>query len=70
MYIRVTVQAAAGDHAVLARSGRTLESLKSRVNRAGMLCGIMAALAEARRSRGQELKMIASMGCVARQAIL
>jgi hypothetical protein len=70
MNLGVAVQASPGKHAVLARSGRSLESLKFRVDSTRMLGPIVAGLTELRYFALQEFGMIAAVGGVAAQAVL
>jgi hypothetical protein len=65
----MAIHAGTGEHAVLARSRRALESLKARVHGARMPADIVAIPANLRYPAGQELGMIAPMGGVAIEAV-
>jgi hypothetical protein len=65
----MTVQTGAGEHTVLARCCCSLKGFEVGVNVAGVLRGVMAFLAEKRRPRSQELRMVAAMGYMAGQTI-
>ena len=66
----MTVETAAGKHTILARCCCSLKGFEAGVNVARVLGGIVAFLAEKRRPRGQELRMVAAMGYMAGQTIL
>ena len=66
----MAVQTGAGKHTILSRCCCSLKGFEVGVNVAGVLGGIMAFLAEKRRPRGQELRMVAAMGHMAGQTIL
>ena len=66
----MTVETAAGKHTILARCCCSLKGFEVGVNVAGVLGSIVAFLAEKRRPRGQELRMVAAMGHMAGQTIL
>lgn len=66
----MTVQTGAGKHTILSRYCCSFKGFEVGVNAARVLGGIMAFLAEKRRPRCQELRMIAAMGYMAGQTIL
>jgi hypothetical protein len=70
MDIRMAIQAGACKHAVLSGSRPSVEGFELCVDGPGMASRIMAALAQKRRLRGQELSVIAAVGRMACQAIL
>ncbi len=66
----MTVQTSPGKHAVLSRCCRAAEGFEICVNVAGVLRGVVAALAEKGRLPVKKLSMIAAMRHVARQTVL
>lgn len=68
MNLRVAVQAGAGEHSVGRRIA--LKGIETRIDRPGMLRGVMTALAELGNPAGEKLPMIAAVNGVTGLAIL